>query len=723
MELRLKAAKNAPYASLTLSGGVVGRTDADDDDDENGDELYSSATDDKNNSNNNNNNVRHSSYERRPASSYSQVTLSVDKQTCPGCGTSFQCKSPSKVGYITPLLFQRVKDAEQRQGDAAAPNSSSAAGPSPGQRLLDSLPDAMVRPGSSPSDPVSSSSDSSSDSFDISNLPTLKELKKALKEADGLKNVVCERCHKLQYGGVVDESLRPGGRVVAAAAAAAAAGQPVVARQQKQQPSQVGDDSEPDDSPIDPSMDPQTFIDLLLPLSNKNVVILALIDLFDFNSGSILTNLDKIAGPKNTVILAANKVDLLPAGVGLSRVENWVRAELQHVGVSCVGRTRRQNADSKRDYVTGDVRCVSAKTGFGVRELMTKVRAVAMEEDADVYIVGGGNAGKSTLVNRLLKEGGVRAVKYVGQDLGSSKHKKNRKGDNASFKGLVTTSPLPGTTLNFIKMKLGDKEGRRYLYDTPGILDVRGTITGRLTPAELRLVLPRKKVTPVTFRVCGGRSVLVGGLARVDVLGDEDRAFLLTFFVSEDIKLQPCRTEKADEILRRHVGKMLTPPCVEGQAAERKEKENDEDDDEDDSDDDPFAALSETPFEPTEAELKGLSSAAAATMSDADSPYDEDDEDDDDPYDNALGLSRLSSLGPFASHTFSVSGLGWKESCGDITLKGLGWVSVCGSGTATVVVSLPKGVGVELRPPLMPFEAWRYIGKFTGSKVNQRGKR
>lgn len=87
------------------------------------------------------------------------------------------------------------------------------------------------------------------------------------------------------------------------------------------------------------------------------------------------------------------------------------------------------------------------------------------------------NAGKSTLLNNILGRSDTK--KKIG---------KIRAGNKNALKGAVTTSPLPGTTLKFIKVDLG--EGKA-LYDTPGLL-VPGTLTQLLTPDELKMVVPDK---------------------------------------------------------------------------------------------------------------------------------------------------------------------------------------------------------------------------------------
>jgi len=158
----------------------------------------------------------------------------------------------------------------------------------------------------------------------------------------------------------------------------------------------------------------------------------------------------------------------------------------------------------------------------------------------------------------------------------------------------------------------------------------------------------------VTFRVASGKCVLIGGLARIEVIGEDTKPFLFTFFVSNDIKLHPTDSSKADEFVKAHVGTMLTPP---------------------------------------------------------------------------LSLERMEQIGEFEHHDVEIEGAGWKEAAADISLRGLGWVSVTGAGTAKVRISVPKGIGFAVRPPLMPFDVWESTAKYTGgravrnSTVTKSGKR
>lgn len=242
------------------------------------------------------------------------------------------------------------------------------------------------------------------------------------------KKVICKRCHGLQNFGEAPEMLRPGWTE-------------------------------------EPTLSQEKFRDLLLPLREKPAVILALVDIFDF-SGSILPELDAIAGD-NPVIIAANKADLLSAKLGTTRAESWVRRELEYLGVQSIAN------------VGGAVRLVSCRTGFGISSMLSKVRKIADDMECDIYVVGAANAGKSTLINHILAKNAEQSDGPRG---------KKRAGNSNQRKGAVTASPLPGTTLEFIKVDMGDGLS---LYDTPGLL-VPGTITQRLTPAELKMVVPKK---------------------------------------------------------------------------------------------------------------------------------------------------------------------------------------------------------------------------------------
>lgn len=340
---------------------------------------------------------------------------------------------------------------------------------------------------------------------------------------------------------------------------------------------------------------------------NASAVVVMVYDLFDFH-GSHLPRLHRLVG-RNPLIMVANKVDLLPEGAGLARVRSWLKGQAREMGLD-----------------PHSVHLVSAKTGYGVkgllraaRDLATKVTlsrrresraeraAVAQyrlavarqevegdggagagaEDDSaaedragggtlrsapsplpaalrparvprdpppirDIYVVGSANVGKSSLVNAWGRKRLLR-----------SRHAQR-----------VTVSPVAGTTQDFIAMPLSayDDVGVRgsgggparaaNLFDTPGM---KTDLTSALTVDELAALTPTKRVRPVTYRLRPGKSLLLGGLARVDMLGPEPCFF--TAVVSPGASVHVTATARADAVQTR-AGDVVWPPFGEERAAE-----------------------------------------------------------------------------------------------------------------------------------------------------------
>lgn len=347
-----------------------------------------------------------------------QVTLVTDAMVCSACGADFQSHDDKRPGFLpaekfsTQVKLSKIEEMQRLQEKADANEWSPD----------DEIEWLLQTSGKEGSEMI----ENTVDDIDIGSMA--EEMGLDLQSL-AKKKVICKRCHGLQNSGKVEDSLRPGWTK-------------------------------------EPQISQEKFLDLLRPIRDKEAVIIALVDVFDF-SGSVLPELDNIAGD-NPVILAANKVDLLPSKMGQVRVENWVRRELEYLGVKSLAN------------IGGAVRLVSSKTGVGIGAMLDKARKLAEEMDCDIYLVGAANAGKSTLLNHILSRSNSNREERQGQ--------KRRAGNANAKKDAVTTSPLPGTTLRFIKVDLG---GGRCLYDTPGLL-VPGTLTQLLTPEELKMVVPKK---------------------------------------------------------------------------------------------------------------------------------------------------------------------------------------------------------------------------------------
>ncbi|CAG8565026.1 5643_t:CDS:2 [Acaulospora colombiana] len=249
----------------------------------------------------------------------------------------------------------------------------------------------------------------------------------------------------------------------------------------------------------------------------KDAIVVTVVDIFDF-PGTLLEDLDDLIGVKNPTILVANKMDLLPRDVSETRIKNWLKEKSEKLGFRNIH----------------EIFLISAKKNWRVRELAQTISAIRSGFD-DVYLIGCANVGKSELVNSFLRSTVV----------GGWKHE-------------VTSSPIPGTTVGMLGLPLtifGTTFGHnprgfhfpqksRYLYDTPGVVNGKQLIH-LLTEEELKMVIPQKRIKPLTYNIFPGKSVFFGGLGRIDYV-EGDKPVRMTIF--SRLKSHITSTQRADEI-------------------------------------------------------------------------------------------------------------------------------------------------------------------------------
>ena len=61
------------------------------------------------------------------------------------------------------------------------------------------------------------------------------------------------------------------------------------------------------------------------------------------------------------------------------------------------------------------------------------------------------------------------------------------------------------------------------------------------------MLLPRRQLKPRTFRASVGQTILVGGLARIDLLHLPAQTIYLTVWASDEVSCHYGRTDKAEE--------------------------------------------------------------------------------------------------------------------------------------------------------------------------------
>ena len=160
----------------------------------------------------------------------------------------------------------------------------------------------------------------------------------------------------------------------------------------------------------------------------ERTLFLLMVDVVDFPS-SIFPNLDSILPPFCSVLIVANKVDLLPE---VKKQSFWQGFE-STISHECA-------ASSLKDCNIIGVHFISALNGTGVDTLADKVLKLS-ENRGNVYLLGCTNVGKSTLFNQLLMLlcGANPGELTDGQDLAAP---------------AATVSRWPGTTLGLLRFPI-----------------------------------------------------------------------------------------------------------------------------------------------------------------------------------------------------------------------------------------------------------------------------
>lgn len=252
------------------------------------------------------------------------------------------------------------------------------------------------------------------------------------------------------------------------------------------------------------------FLRFLNQLSDKEALIVNVIDIFDF-TGSLIPGLQRFVG-NNPILLVGNKEDLLPRSLKRSKIKDWMRQSANKAGLRPI-----------------DVFLTSAKKGGQVDELLAAIEKY--REGRDVYIVGVTNVGKSTLINRIISQ-------------------------LTGVQELITTSKFPGTTLDRIEIPLDDGH---FLIDTPGIIH-QNQMAHYLSPKELRLATPQKEIKPKTYQLQAGQTLFLSALARFDFIKGPKERNGIAIYLDNNLNVHRTKLTNADQFYANHAGEILQPP-------------------------------------------------------------------------------------------------------------------------------------------------------------------
>ena len=216
------------------------------------------------------------------------------------------------------------------------------------------------------------------------------------------------------------------------------------------------------------------FIEILKKINETNDLVILVDDLFNLSN---LKQINKYLS--NDILLVLTKRDILPKSLNIDKLYNY---------------------DYGINYV--DKVVVSSKNNYQFDLLLELINKY--KKSNRIYVVGYTNSGKSTLINKLI-------YNYSNNDT------------------IITTSPLPNTTLNTIEVCLNEEIT---LIDTPGILE-ENDLVNYLSGNEIKKVIPNKEIKPITYQIKDSQYIIIDDYAIIET-NDID----LTLFISNKLNVK-----------------------------------------------------------------------------------------------------------------------------------------------------------------------------------------
>lgn len=219
----------------------------------------------------------------------------------------------------------------------------------------------------------------------------------------------------------------------------------------------------------------QDYLSILENTITTNDLILFVVDLWNMSPmiEEMMTYFKK-----NPVLLVMTKRDILPKSIYEERLLDYMEGQFV------------------------DKIMISSKKNYHFDLLMEKIKK--HQTSKYVYVVGLTNAGKSTMLNQIIK-------------------------NYTNLETTITTSMQPSTTLGTIEIPLDET---LTLIDTPGILD-EGNLLNVVDPKVMKKVIPKKEIKPISYQVKGTQYFWIDDICSFTVTDNN-----IVIFISNTLQIK-----------------------------------------------------------------------------------------------------------------------------------------------------------------------------------------
>lgn len=211
---------------------------------------------------------------------------------------------------------------------------------------------------------------------------------------------------------------------------------------------------------------------IMREIKEKNALVIYIVDLFSFE-GAMVTKLMSLLNGID-VIAVGNKRDLLPKDADDIHLSEYVSHHL------------RQNKLKVIDTVI-----VSSTTEYNIQTLISLL--IKHAKNRDIYVLGASISGKTALIEDLLK------------------HYSN------NTNKMIMTYPFKGTSLSGLRIPVNKNH---YIFETPGT-SADNSLISKVEKQVQNAIVPKRELTPKTFNLAKNHSIIIGGLACIEIISNE----------------------------------------------------------------------------------------------------------------------------------------------------------------------------------------------------------
>ena len=243
-----------------------------------------------------------------------------------------------------------------------------------------------------------------------------------------------------------------------------------------------------------------------------DALVVWMVDLFSFN-GTLNPDVVKKVKKLNVVVIGSKR-DLFPSSVSDDMLIRYLDERFADVGINPIA-----------------IDLIGNEETIDIKEKLKQFGEY--RKGRDVYLLGELNSGKTTFINKFLKD-----------------YKNNTRWQ-------VKSELYPGTNSNVLEIPLTNSS---FFYELPDLSN-NTSVFSRVEPTVQKVITPKKEVVMTRRFIGSGSAIVVGNLACLYVIKGHHTS--IRVFTGEKVEIKVVDNDKVDDYLQYNLKKKVLKPVSE----------------------------------------------------------------------------------------------------------------------------------------------------------------